>query len=282
MKNKFNPYHLISARPWPILTSNFILSLLITRLILINKKILRGVLISFMIVVIIAYSWWKNVHQESSCQGDHSFLVINGLKIGIILFISSEILFFSSFFWSFFHSRISPTLEIGVNWPPFLITPFNPISIPLLNTILLLSSGISVTWAHHSIIKGNFKNSKNSLILTIILGVVFSLFQGLEYKEAPFCISDSTFGTTFFISTGFHGIHVLIGTSFLMITLKRFNNLINSPAHIVGFECAAWYWHFVDVVWLFLYRMIYWWGAYSYKYSVHLICQVKKIKRKLK
>jgi len=218
--------------------------------------------IALTLIILVAYTWWRDVHRERTTQGNHSNLVINGLKTGMILFITSEVLFFVSFFWAFFHSSISPTVELGQMWPPISINSFNPIRIPLLNTILLLSSGVRITWSHHEIIKKNFKKAKYSLALTITLGTVFTIFQAFEYVEAPFCIADSSFGSTFFIATGFHGLHVIIGSIFLTISLIRFNKIINSNTHIVGFECAAWYWHFVDVVWLFLYSILYWWGAY--------------------
>lgn len=261
MIKKFNPFHLVDVRPWPILASGGALVLVLSNLILINIKNFYLPLISLYVIIIISYTWWRDVHREASNQGRHSFIVINGLKTGIILFIISEVLFFISFFWAFFHSRISPTVELGQNWPPASILSFNPIRIPLLNTILLLSSGVSVTWAHHEMLIRNYKKAKIALYLTIILGIVFSMFQGFEYIEAPFSIADSAFGSTFFMSTGFHGLHVLIGSIFLAISLIRLITFINSPEHRIGFECAAWYWHFVDVVWLFLYSMLYWWGA---------------------
>jgi cytochrome c oxidase subunit 3 len=184
-----------------------------------------------------------------------------------------------SFFWAFFHRSISPTVELGQAWPPYSISSFNPIRVPLLNTILLLSSGVRITWSHHEMIKNNFNKAKNALLLTITLGIVFTFFQGLEYKEAPFSISDSTFGSTFFIATGFHGLHVIIGSLFLLVSIIRFKNLINSSIHIVGFECAAWYWHFVDVVWLFLYSILYWWGAYSFSIK-YILFPIRKKTRK--
>lgn len=212
------------------------------------------------LVVFIGFLWWRDVHRESSNRGEHSLDVANGLKIGIVLFISSEVLFFASFFWCFFHSSISPNFEIGLVWPPKEIATFNPIRIPLLNTILLLSSGVSITWSHHCMLSIKYLESELALTVTILIGIVFSIFQGFEYQEAPFSMADSIYGSTFFLLTGFHGFHVLIGTIFLIVSLFRFNKINNSKNHTVGFECAAWYWHFVDVVWLFLYSMIYWWG----------------------
>jgi len=261
MIRKFNPFHLVDVRPWPLLASNGALSLVLSGLLIVNNVTKKLVLISFVIVTLVAYSWWRDVHREASSQGNHSEVVINGLKTGIILFITSEVFFFVSFFWAFFHRRISPTVELGQIWPPLSIQPFNPMRIPLLNTILLLSSGVTVTWAHHEMLKDNFKKSRLALLATILLGVVFSTFQAFEYIEAPFCISDSSFGSCFFIATGFHGLHVIIGSIFLAVSLQRFKKIINVGTHIIGFECAAWYWHFVDVVWLFLYSIIYWWGA---------------------
>lgn len=168
-------------------------------------------------------------------------------------------LIFFSFFWAFFHSALSPNIEIGQLWPPLGIKSFNPLDIPLLNTIILISSGITITWSHHSILNKNFKERTLRLLLTITLGIYFTILQLIEYKEAPFTIADSIYGSTFFIATGFHGLHVIIGTLFLFFTLIRIQYLHFSSLHHFGFEAAAWYWHFVDVVWLFLYLSIYWW-----------------------
>lgn len=168
--------------------------------------------------------------------------------------------FFISFFWAFFHSSLSTTIELGLFWPPTGVENFDPFKIPLLNTIILLTSGLSVTWAHHRILNKNFSQAFWRLFLTIFLGTYFSILQLLEYSEAEFSIADSTYGSTFFIATGFHGLHVLIGTLFLIVCFIRQNNLHFSNFRHFGFEAAAWYWHFVDVIWLFLFISIYWWG----------------------
>lgn len=208
----------------------------------------------------IIYQWWRDIDRERTIQGFHSNNVFNRIKLGIILFIISEIFFFISFFWRFFHIRLTQIIELGIKWPPTGIIVFNPFIIPLLNTIILLTSGISITWAHHRILNNNYKQFFNSLIITIILGIYFSFLQIYEYLEASFNIADSSYGSTFFLATGFHGLHVLIGTTFLIICFFR-NLLIHySQNHHFGFEAAAWYWHFVDIVWLFLYISIYWWG----------------------
>lgn len=241
-----------------------VLTLLVGSTKLFHLKNNQLILIGLIIILLTIYSWWRDISRERTFQGFHTYQVTIGLKWGIILFITSEILFFISFFWRFFHSRLSPTLDLGLIWPPTGIQVFDPFKIPLLNTIILITSGISVTWAHHSLIKKNYSQTFNRLALTVILGIYFTILQGFEYLEASFNISDSIYGSTFFIATGFHGIHVIIGSIFLLICLLRHNLNHFSSSHHFGFEAAAWYWHFVDIVWLFLYISIYWWGRYFY------------------
>lgn len=256
-----HPFHLVNFSPWP-LTGAIRTFTLVSGLVKWFHQYNRNLLILGLIITLLTiYQWWRDISREGTFQGLHTICVINGLKWGIILFIISEIFFFLSFFWSFFHRRLSPNVELGINWPPIGISTFNPFQIPLLNTIILLSSGISVTWAHHSLIENNFSQTYISLIITILLGVYFTILQAYEYIEASFSIADSIYGSTFFIATGFHGLHVLIGTIFLLICLLRHINHHFSSSHHFGFEAAAWYWHFVDVVWLFLYISIYWWGG---------------------
>jgi cytochrome c oxidase subunit 3 len=212
------------------------------------------------LLILVRIKWWRDVSRERSYQGLHTSIVELGLRWGIILFIVSEVFFFLSFFWAFFHRSLSPRVEIGGVWPPLGIQPFNPFSVPLLNTIILLSSGVRVTWSHHRIILNEHQKIIKSLLITVILGLYFTCLQGIEYLEASFRIADSIYGSTFFIATGFHGIHVIIGTIFLLICyLRALVGLFNQDHHM-GFEAASWYWHFVDVVWLFLYVSIYWWG----------------------
>lgn len=260
MLTQNHPYHLVNVSPWPL--TGALAALFITlgiiewfhcqRMFLINIG-----LISIILTII---QWWRDIIRERTFQGRHSFKVSLGIRWGIILFITSEVFFFISFFWAFFHSSLAPSVEIGLSWPPNGISPFNPIQIPLLNTIILLSSGASITWAHHALLKNNFSQTTQRLILTIILGIYFTILQGYEYVEAPFTIADSIYGSSFFIATGFHGLHVIIGTIFIIISLYRHITNHFSNTHHFGFEAAAWYWHFVDVVWLFLYISIYWWG----------------------
>jgi len=209
-------------------------------------------------------NWFYDIIIEGTFEGKHTLKVQDGLRLGMILFIVSEVMFFVSFFWAYFHSSLAPSIFIGGVWPPAGIQPLNPLHLPLLNTIILLTSGASVTVVHYAMcypggskwIKANYY-----LLITVLLGVLFTLFQLYEYKHAPFSIIDNIYGSVFYMSTGFHGFHVLIGTVFLFVCFLRMINHHFMSDHHVGFEAAAWYWHFVDVVWLFLYLMVYWWGS---------------------
>nr|YP_010283900.1 cytochrome c oxidase subunit III [Thosea sinensis]UEK75806.1 cytochrome c oxidase subunit III [Quasithosea sythoffi]ULA45468.1 cytochrome c oxidase subunit III [Thosea sinensis] len=260
MSNHNHPYHLVDFSPWPLTGAIGVLTLVSGMIKWFHNFNINLLLIGYLIVILTMYQWWRDICREGTFQGKHTILVLKGLRWGMILFIISEVFFFISFFWAFFHSSLSPNIEIGNMWPPLSINPFNPFQIPLLNTIILISSGITVTWAHHSLMENNYSQTTQGLFITILLGVYFSILQAYEYFEAPFTIADSVYGSTFFMATGFHGIHVIIGTTFLMICLIRHLNNHFSKNHHFGFEAAAWYWHFVDVVWLFLYISIYWWG----------------------
>jgi len=220
-----------------------------------------GAVLGFVLVLITMFQWWRDVIREATFQGCHTVQVSKGLRWGIILFILSEVLFFFAFFWAYFHRSLAPRLELGSCWPPSGITPLNPFEVPLLNTGVLLASGVTVTWAHHGLIEGNRREAIQGLFATIALGVYFTFLQAGEYHEASFTIADGAYGSSFFVATGFHGLHVLIGTSFLGVCLGRLVLQHFSTGHHFGFEAAAWYWHFVDVVWLFLYLSIYWWGS---------------------
>nr|WGO58021.1 cytochrome c oxidase subunit III [Rhabdoblattella disparis] len=256
-----HPFHLVDKSPWPLTGA---LGALITMTGLIkwfhqfsNELMFMGMLIMILTMI----QWWRDIVREGTYQGLHTKFVTKGLRWGMILFIISEVFFFISFFWAFFHSSLSPTIEIGSLWPPIGVEPFNPLQIPLLNTAILLSSGVTVTWAHHGLLENNYNQALQGLFLTVILGIYFTMLQAYEYFEAPFTIADSVYGSTFFVATGFHGLHVIIGTTFLLTCLLRHMFYHFSSGHHFGFEAAAWYWHFVDVVWLFLYISIYWWGS---------------------
>uniref|UniRef100_UPI0030E05423 cytochrome oxidase subunit III n=1 Tax=Odontothrips pentatrichopus TaxID=3118774 RepID=UPI0030E05423 len=256
------PFHLVSSSPWPILASFQLFNLVFLNAKKMNNFQCSNYFLTFTILIMITVAslWWRDVIREATFENRHTKEVLKGLKLGMILFITSEVFFFLSFFWSFFHCSLSPDIFIGQNWPCKGIKSFNPMAIPLMNTIILLSSGISLTASHHFLMLGHKEKSIIYLSLTIILGVYFSILQYIEYIEASFSIADSVYGSTFFMATGFHGIHVIIGTIFLMVCLKRMIKNHFSSNHHFSFEAAAWYWHFVDVVWLFLYLCIYWFG----------------------
>nr|WMV00471.1 cytochrome oxidase subunit III [Rhodopsalta leptomera] len=256
-----HPYHLVDYSPWPLTGSIGALSFVSGMVMMFHKFNFVLLCIGTLLLLLTMIQWWRDISREGTFLGFHTMMVVNGLKMGMLLFIVSEILFFVSFFWGFFHSSLSPVVEIGMVWPPMGICVFNPTQVPLLNTMILLCSGITITWAHHSIMNSNHDDSIYSIMLTIILGLYFTALQGYEYYEAPFAINDSIYGSSFFMATGFHGIHVIIGTTFIVVCLMRQMNFHFSMNHHFGFEAAAWYWHFVDVVWLFLYLSIYWWGG---------------------
>nr|AWU49030.1 cytochrome c oxidase subunit 3 [Pseudophacopteron sp. DMP-2018] len=258
--NKNHQFHLVDPSPWPLSISFSLMSTMTLTILYFNIKHMNFLIINLIVTIWIMMLWWRDIQRESTFQGNHTYLVVNSMKYGMMLFILSEILFFISFFWSFFHHSLSPNQEIGLNWPPMMIQSFNPLHIPLVNTLILLSSGMSVTWSHASMCNNNLFQTKKSLMITIIMGIYFSLLQIYEYVEAPFCISDSVYGSSFFLSTGFHGLHVLIGTLFLIHSWTRLNFIHFNKNHHLGIELSIWYWHFVDVVWLFLYSSVYWWG----------------------
>nr|YP_009694512.1 cytochrome c oxidase subunit III [Eurydema oleracea]QEI26497.1 cytochrome c oxidase subunit III [Eurydema oleracea] len=259
--HKNHPYHLVDYSPWPLTGSIGAMTLTSGMVLWFHKNEMYLFFLGIMILLLTMIQWWRDIIRESTFQGHHTIKVTNGLKIGMILFIISEVFFFISFFWGFFHSSLAPTVEIGMMWPPKGIIVFNPMEIPLLNTMILLCSGMTVTWAHHSLMNNNYSETTKSLMLTVMLGIYFTILQAYEYNEASFCISDSIYGSCFYMATGFHGLHVIIGTIFLLVCLMRHIKCHFSSNHHFGFEAAAWYWHFVDVVWLFLYISIYWWGS---------------------
>ena len=203
--------------------------------------------------------WWKDVIVEAN-QGDHTPVVQLHLRYGMILFIASEVMFFVAWFWAYFNAALYPTTADGV-WPPKGVEVLDPFVFPLINTLILLLSGTTVTWAHHALIHDDRKSLKQGLWLTIILGMIFSAVQAFEYQHAEFGFAGDVYGSTFYMATGFHGFHVIVGTIFLMVCLARVYKGDFSPRQHFGFEAAAWYWHFVDVVWLFLFISIYVWGS---------------------
>nr|YP_009131677.1 cytochrome c oxidase subunit III [Micrura ignea]AJY78585.1 cytochrome c oxidase subunit III [Micrura ignea] len=256
-----NPFHLVEFSPWPLVGSVAAFFLTVGLVSWFHGYSVVVLIMGLLLVAVTMVHWWRDVVREATYQGMHTGRVILGLRWGMILFIASEVCFFAAFFWAYFHSSLAPSPELGSCWPPAGVYVLNPFSVPLLNTAVLLASGVTVTWAHHSLMEGSRSNGLQGLFLTVFLGGYFTVLQAGEYWEAPFTLADGVYGSTFFVATGFHGLHVLIGSSFLLVCFFRLWAQQFSSGHHFGFEAAAWYWHFVDVVWLFLYLCIYWWGS---------------------
>jgi cytochrome c oxidase subunit 3 len=259
------PYHLVDPSPWPIVGAAGG-GLLLTGIVFAahwgNYFVLAA---GFALVALTMFMWWRDVLRESATPGLHSPVVRLGLRYGMTLFISSEVMFFVGFFWAFFHYAIYPMHVAGAvtpMWPPAGIHTFDPFRIPFLNTLILLLSGCTVTWAHHALLVNDRKSLIMGLGITILLGMSFSTLQAVEYSEAPFKFAGGgIYPSIFFLATGFHGFHVIVGTCFLIVCWLRARAGGFTPTQHFGFEAAAWYWHFVDVVWLFLFIFIYVWGA---------------------
>ncbi len=258
-----HPYHLVSPSPWPIVTSISLLTLT-TSGVLSMHNYNNAEFIFFSALILVMYSmtlWFRDVISEGTYIGNHTLAVQKGINLGVALFIISEVFFFLAIFWAYFHSAISPDVEVGAQWPPLGIQAINPFELPLLNTVILLSSGVTVTYAHHSLIEGNRSGALYGLIYTILLAIIFTGFQGIEYAVSSFTISDGIFGSCFYFGTGFHGLHVIIGTIFLATGFWRVLCYHLTDNHHLGLEAGILYWHFVDIVWLFLYVFIYYWGS---------------------
>ena len=255
-------YHLVDPSPWPLVAS-LAAFMLTTGLVLYMHRFMGGFnlfITGFTLILYVMFTWWRDIVREATFEDSHTVAVQKGLRLGMVLFIVSEVMFFFAFFWAFFHSSIAPVYNLGGVWPPKAITTISTYTIPLTNTFILLTSGATVTWAHHALLARAKRHTLLALIFTIALASVFTCFQGLEYVNAPFNISDGVYGSCFYMATGFHGFHVFVGTialivSFIRIVLNHFTN-----KHHFGFESAIWYWHFVDVVWLFLFINVYWWS----------------------
>ncbi|KAF6155993.1 hypothetical protein GIB67_030081, partial [Kingdonia uniflora] len=256
-------YHLVDPSPWPISGSLGALATTVGGVMYMHSHFWGGSLLSLgaLFILYTMFVWWRDVVRESTFEGHHTAVVQLGPRYGSIPFIVSEVMFFFAFFRAFSHSSLAPTVEIGGIWPPSGIGVLDPWEIPFLNTPILPSSGAAVTWAHHAILAGKDKRAVFALLATVLMALVSTGFQAMEYYQAPSTISDSIYGSTFSLATGFHGFHVIIGTLFSIVCgIRQWKGHLTKEHH-VGFEAAAWYWHFVDVVWLFLFVSIYWWGG---------------------
>jgi cytochrome c oxidase subunit 3 len=258
-----HPYHLVSPSPWPLNTSLSLLTLTFSAVLSFQNFSWALINLNFALIALIFSMslWFRDVISEGTYLGNHTSAVQKGLNMGVALFIASEALFFLAIFWSFFHSALSPTVELGAKWPPIGVNSINPFELPLLNTVILLSSGVTITYSHHSLIQGKRSGALYGALYTVLLAIVFTILQGIEYTVSSFTISDGTYSSCFYFGTGFHGLHVIIGTAFLAVGLWRMLAYHLTENHHLGFESAILYWHFVDVVWLFLYISVYYWGS---------------------
>ena len=271
-----HPYHLVDPSPWPIFCAFSIFVLALGMIFLMHDKGPWLLIVGGVMILQGVFFWWRDVIRESVEQNMHTPVVKIGLRYGMSLFIISEVMFFVAFFWAFFDASLFPkaaTVILGEAWesdfppliqgvwPPIGTITFDPFDLPLLNTLILLLSGCTVTWAHHAILENDNPTATKALSLTVLLGVLFTSLQAYEYSHAAFALDGGIYPTTFYLATGFHGFHVIVGTIFLSVCLFRsWRGQFTSERHF-GFEAAAWYWHFVDVVWLFLFICVYWWGG---------------------
>jgi cytochrome c oxidase subunit 3 len=272
---KHHDYHLVDPSPWPIIGAISALAITAGGVYWIRGGTSLIAIAGVIGIVYVMIAWWRDVINEAEHQGHHTKVVQLHLRYGMILFIASEVMFFVAWFWAYFDAALLAGDEqqymrdqlLGGHWPPVptedgrFKSTFDPWHLPLLNTLILLTSGTTVTWAHHALLENDRKGLIQGLWLTVILGVAFTCVQAYEYTHAAFTYGGHIYGSTFFMATGFHGAHVIIGTIFLTVCLVRAYLGHFKPDHHFGFEAAAWYWHFVDVVWLFLFVFIYVWGA---------------------
>lgn len=285
---KPHPYHIVRPSIWP-LAGAFAAGLLAVGMVLFMHEVewqgfhfgLKGAALGLLAVVLVMFFWWKDVVFEAVAEKAHTDQAMTGLRLGMGLFIASEVMFFVAFFWAFFDASlfIDDVREVlalektGGVWPPMLnghdMHVFHPFDLPFLMTMILLLSGCTVTWAHHAVLEGQTKGLQQALLISVLLGVFFLCFQVYEYMHAPFKFHDNIYTSAFFMATGFHGFHVFVGTVFLFVCYVRSLKNHFTPARHFGFEAAAWYWHFVDVVWLFLFVGIYWWGNSGGVYLAH-------------
>jgi cytochrome c oxidase subunit III len=273
---KNHDYHLVDPSPWPFIGALAAFIMAVGMVLTMKAVPVAGMKIGPLVlgvgiigVLYTMFAWWVDVTREAEHQGHHTRVVQIHHRYGMIMFIASEVMFFVAWFWAYFDVALfaNETIQYqrqeftGGTWPPKGIETFDPWHLPLLNTLILLTSGTTVTWAHHALLHDDRKGLKQALWLTVILGVLFTICQVYEYSHAAFSFSGHVYGSTFYMATGFHGAHVVIGTIFLAVCLYRTYLNHFTPKQHLGFEFAAWYWHFVDVVWLFLFAAIYWWGA---------------------
>lgn len=281
---KPHPYHIVNPSPWPLLSSFAGLLLAVGVVLYMHEAKIgnidvgfKGIILGIMAVLACMFFWWKDIVHETTVEKAHTPIVEIGMRYGMALFIASEVMFFVAFFWAFFDASLFAGQEnmfarvehTGGHWPPIGIETIPAFDLPLMMTLILLLSGCTVTWAHHAILEGNIKDFTKALGITVGLGFFFLCFQVYEYTHATFGFTEGIYPSTFYMATGFHGFHVFVGTVFLAICWLRARKGHFSEEKHFGFEAAAWYWHFVDVVWLFLFVSIYWWGSLGGTTAAH-------------
>jgi len=259
---KYHPYHLVDQRPWPIILSCGFLTTILGFIRLFNFRSVKLLLLGVTLSLGCALRWVNDVNDERNL-GFHTDVVRKGFVVSFIIFIMREILLFLGFFWSFFTNSLVPVLEIGVMWPPKSLTNPSPLGASTAGTALLLTSGAYLTWAHHALLAKEDNSVISGFIYTFILGEFFVVIQASEYSMSPFTVADSALGCCFFLLTGLHGAHVIVGLRLLWLCFIRFLRADMRNSKHIGFETAAWYWHFVDIVWLFVFRLIYAWRRHE-------------------
>jgi len=259
---KPHPFHIVTPSPWPMLVSFAAGGTAYAAVTYFHDHLLWPLLLAACFLIGFSALWFRDIIREATFRHEHTKIVKIGLRYGMLLFIASEVMFFAAFFWAFFDNALFPKDAIGNVWPPKEIHPVDPFDLPFLMTMILLLSGCTVTWAHSALISGNQRDTVRGLLATVLLGCAFTGFQAYEYVHAHFGFKETVYASTFYMATGFHGFHVIIGTIFLAVCLFRAKRGDFKPNDHFGFEAAAWYWHFVDVVWLFLFVAVYWYGGY--------------------
>ncbi len=273
---KPHPYHIVRPSIWP-LAAAFAGLLFALGFIFYAHDVkigsfefgLKGLVLGVLSIMAVMFFWWKDIVFEATTEKAHTPIVEIGMRYGMALFIASEVMFFVAFFWAFFDFSLYPDqanmiarLEYtGGQWPPPQIETLPAFDLPFMMTLILLLSGCTVTWAHHAIMEGDQKSFFKGLSLSVALGFIFLCFQIYEYTHTTFGFAEGGYSSTFYMATGFHGFHVFVGTVFLAVCAIRAKKGHFTKEKHFGFEAAAWYWHFVDVVWLFLFIAIYWWGS---------------------
>nr|YP_009484488.1 cytochrome c oxidase subunit 3 [Saccharomycodes ludwigii]APD14970.1 cytochrome c oxidase subunit 3 [Saccharomycodes ludwigii]APD14982.1 cytochrome c oxidase subunit 3 [Saccharomycodes ludwigii]APD14993.1 cytochrome c oxidase subunit 3 [Saccharomycodes ludwigii]APD15004.1 cytochrome c oxidase subunit 3 [Saccharomycodes ludwigii]APD15016.1 cytochrome c oxidase subunit 3 [Saccharomycodes ludwigii] len=257
------PFHLVEPSPWPIVVSFTLLSLVLSLAMTMHGYMNNMTMVTVSLITLLSSMtlWFRDIIAEGTYLGDHTLAVRKGLNLGFLLFVVSEIMIFAALFWAYFHSAMSPAIELGSVWPPVGIEAVQPTELPLLNTVILLSSGVTMTYSHHALINNDRKNALSGLFITTWLIIIFVTIQFIEYTNATFTISDGVYGSVFYAGTGLHFLHMVMLIIMLSINYWRMRNYQLTSGHHVGYETTIIYGHILDIIWLFLYIVFYWWGV---------------------